>query len=84
MAKVIKYVFLSAEINHGTEDAPELEQVFLEKSIPWNEINEGIAKQEAWNGEYTVEDDGEVDPAPADDDEYADMASAIREGVNGI
>lgn len=70
MAKVLKYVFLSAEINHGTEDAPELEMVFLEKSIPWNEINEGIAKQEAWNGEYTVEDDGLPDPVqePSTDD----------------
>ena len=52
--------------------------------MPWSEVNEENAKQEAYKGEYTVEDDGEVDPAPADDDEYADMASAIREGVNGI
>ena len=25
----------------------------------WNEINEEIAKSEAYNGEYTIEDDGQ-------------------------
>lgn len=53
--KIIKYKFLSAEIDN--------EQLFLEKSMGWNEVNEEIAKQEAYNGEYTIEDDGEPDPA---------------------
>lgn len=30
----------------------------LVKEIPWSEVNEAIAKKEADNGEYTVEDDG--------------------------
>lgn len=29
------------------------------KEIPWSEENEEIAKAEAYNGEYTIEDDGE-------------------------
>lgn len=58
MAKVIKYKFLSAEINHGTEENPNIEQIFLEKTMGWNETNEGIAKAEAYNGEYTIEDNG--------------------------
>ena len=57
MAKIIKYRFLSAEINHGTEENPVIEQFFLDKSMGWNEVNEEIAKKEAYNGEYTVEDD---------------------------
>lgn len=63
MAKIIKYQFLSCEINHGTEENPDIEQIFLNKSMPWNEANEEIAKKEAWGGEYTIEDDGvkEVD-----------------------
>lgn len=28
----------------------------------WNETNEEIAKHEADNGEYTIEDDGQPDP----------------------
>lgn len=59
---VIKYKFLSAEINHGTEEAPNIEQVFFEKSIPWSEANEEIAKKEAHNGEYIIEDDGRPEP----------------------
>lgn len=58
MAKLIKYKFLSCEVNHGTEENPDIEQIFLNKSIGWNEANEEIAKREAYNGEYTIEDNG--------------------------
>lgn len=58
MAKIIKYQFLSCEVNHGTEENPNIEQIILEKSLTWNESNEEIAKREAYDGEYTVEDDG--------------------------
>lgn len=63
MAKVIKYKFLSCEINHGTEESPDIEQLFLDKSMIWSEANEEIAKREAYNGVYTVED--VPDPVPA-------------------
>lgn len=56
--KIIKYKLLSCEINHGTEENPNIEQIFFNKSMWWNEANEEIAKKEAYNGEYTVEDDG--------------------------
>ena len=62
MAKVIKYEFLSCEVNHGTEEEPNIEQVFITKSMAWSEATEEIAKREAYNGEYTIEDDGQ--PAP--------------------
>lgn len=61
--KVIKYQ-LCTEINHGTKEQPNIEQVFSEVSNAWNEVNEKIAKAEAYNGEYTIEDDGEPEPAP--------------------
>ena len=57
--KFIKYKFLSAEINHGTEEIPDIEQVFIGKSMPWNEANEETAKREAYEGKYIIEDDGE-------------------------
>ena len=62
MAKVIKYQFLSCEINHGTEEEPNMEQVFFDKTISYSETNEEIAKAEAYNGEYTIEDDGQPEP----------------------
>lgn len=58
MAKVIKYKFLSGEVNHGTEEYPNIEQIFLNKTVGWNEANEEAAKREAYNGEYAIEDDG--------------------------
>lgn len=61
--KIIKYKFLSCEVNNGTEDEPKIEQIFIDKSMPWNEANEDIAKREAYNGEYTIEDDGQPEPA---------------------
>lgn len=64
--KIIKYKFLSSEINHGTDDVPNIEQIFIEKTMDWNEINEETAKREAYNGEYTIEDDGQPEPEPVE------------------
>jgi hypothetical protein len=60
--KVIKYQYLSAEFNIGTEEEPVMEQYFVGKTIPYSETNEEIAKGEAYNGEYTIEDDGRPEP----------------------
>ena len=60
--KIIKYKFLSAEINRGTKEEPNIEQIFIEKKMTWSEANEEIAKREAYNGEYTIEDDGRPEP----------------------
>lgn len=56
--KIIKYKFISASINHGTEENPNIERIFLNKTISYSEANEEIAKKEAHNGKYTIEDDG--------------------------
>lgn len=59
--KVIKYQ-LCTEINHGTKEQPNIEQVFSKVSLGWSEANEKIAKAEAYNGEYEIIDDGEPEP----------------------
>ncbi len=61
--KIIKYQ-LCTEVNHGTEEQPNIEQVFSAVTLGWSESNEKIAKAEAYNGEYTIEDDGEPESAP--------------------
>ncbi len=61
--KVIKYQ-LCTEVNHGTEDEPNIKQVFSAVTLGWSEANEKIAKAEAYHGEYTIEDDGEPEPIP--------------------
>lgn len=64
--KIIKYKFLSYQINKGTEEKPKYEDVILDKEIrcaeAYLEANEEIAKKEAYNGEYTIEDDGQPEP----------------------
>ncbi len=61
--KIIQYKFLSCEVNHGTEEQPNIVQIFLDKAIHCTtadlEANEEIAKKEAYNGEYEIYDDGQ-------------------------
>lgn len=40
----------------------EGEEVLTPVTMGWNEVNEEIAKMEAHNGEYTIEDDGKEKP----------------------
>ena len=87
--KIIKYNFLSCRINHGTEEEPNYEEVILPKEIRCTadnlSANEAIAKKEAYNGEYTIEDDGQPEPEiPSEDDVWADMAAALQEGVDSV
>jgi len=65
MAKVIKYNFC----------ADESGEILIPVEMGWNEINEEIAKREAYNGEYTVEDDGQ--PEPETDASTDDVLNAL-------
>ena len=42
---------------------PDGSEVLNGVEMPWNAENEELAKLEAHNGEYTIEDDGQPDPA---------------------
>ena len=50
------------EVNHGTEEQPDIQRIFSGVSLGWSDTNEEIAKREAYNGEYTIEDDEEPEP----------------------
>jgi hypothetical protein len=82
--KWLKYTFRTVVTDTDMEGNETQREIFTEASVPDNEQGRTLAEMEAWNGVIVEYDDGEVDPEPADNDEYADMASAIREGVNGI
>jgi hypothetical protein len=69
--KIIKYKYLSCEVNHGTEENPNIEQIFLDKELycPTKSVfdaNYPIAVSEAV-GEITV--DGEFEPEPETTDD---------------
>ena len=61
--KILKYN-LCTNVNHGTEEEPKIKEIFYPVEIPYSEDNEENAKRESYNGEYTIEDDGQSEPAP--------------------
>ena len=82
--KIIRYQ-LCTEINHGTEDEPNIEQVFSAVTLGWNEANEAIAKLEAYNGEYTIEDDGEPEQKSLPSvTELAEENELLKQQVSGL
>lgn len=92
MAKIIKYN-LCTRVNHGTEEEPRIEEVLSAVTMGWNEVNEEIAKREAQNGEYTVEDDGEEETTASHSLETrvdtletnsAEMAEALNMILSGV
>ena len=62
--KVLKYR-LCTEINYGTEEHPNIQQFFSNVTLEWSEVNEEIAKTEAYNGEYII-DNGDSEPEPTE------------------
>ena len=66
--KVLKYR-ICTEVNHGTEEQPDIQQIFSDVSMGWSESNEEIAKREAYNGEYTIEDDGQPESEPTEQEQ---------------
>ncbi len=69
--KIIKYI-LAVKTNIGTKEAPIWEispggPIEIQCAESNLEANEALAKKEAYNGEYTIEDDGqeEIIPAPS-------------------
>ena len=59
MSKIIKYDFLSCEINHGTEEEPDIEQIICPAEIKCAteaefEANLIVAQNEAY-GDISVE-----------------------------
>lgn len=59
--RVIKYNSCT-RVNYGTEEEPQFEEIFSVVTMTYSEANEEIAKREAYNGEYTIKDDGEPEP----------------------
>ena len=60
--KWIKFTRIVGERNVGTEDNPVMQNILTTLALSYCDYNEEIAKREAYNGEYTVEDDGQPEP----------------------
>ena len=74
--KWIKYLF-NTPADDGTDN-------LFPKALPYSDEALQIAEEEAFNGEYAIEEDGQAEAAaPATEDvSWDELAAAIREGVN--
>ena len=83
--KILKYN-LCTKVNRGTEEEPQIEEMLSPVTMGWNEANEEIAKKEAYNGEYTIEDDGEPEPEPKQTPEQriAELEEALELLLSGV
>ena len=79
--KVLKYRLMT-EVNYGTEEKPDIRQIFSEVTMGWSESNEEIAKREAYNGEYTIEE--EPDDRPLEEiraDKMAELSASCNAAI---
>ena len=83
--KILKYN-LCTKVNHGTEEDPEIVEILSPVTMGWNEANEEIAKKEAYNGDYTIEDDGQPEPEaqPTPEQRIAELEEALEMLLNGV
>lgn len=94
--KIIKYK-LCAVVENGTLDEPNHGEVFIDKEIRCSEssldANIKVAESEAYNGEYTVEDDGVPEPEVPSNPEsnpegemliWDELDAAYQEGVDSV
>ena len=85
--KILKYN-LCTIINHGTEEEPKIEEILYPVTMGWSEANEEIAKAEAYNGEYTIEDDGQsiypTAPHNITAGEYVTISGVLYKAIENI
>ena len=66
--KIITYR-LATEINRGTPEEPDIEISLAAVSMPYTEANYQLALSEAYQGEVTIEDDGQPEPEPSPEEQ---------------
>jgi hypothetical protein len=84
--KRIKWIYLSAEINYGTEEKPNIKQIFVPKDFPYYEESLDAAKREAYNGEYEIYDDGQAEPItqPTYEERIAELEEVLEMLLSGV
>lgn len=80
--KILRYN-LCTKVNTDTEEEPQIEEILSPVTMGWNEANEKIAKGEAYNGEYTIEDDGQPEPV-TEAKRIAELEEALELLLNGV
>lgn len=66
--KIIRYLYRHT-VNIGTEEEPNYVTTEVEQTPRYSEEALAIAKRQAYNGEYTIEDDGQPEPEPTEQEQ---------------
>lgn len=82
--KIIKYS-LCTTVNVDTNGTHALENILFPVEMSWSETNEEIAKREAYNGEYTIEEIPDVEPdMPTQEDRIKELEEALALLLSGV
>ena len=79
--KLIKYQ-IATEVNYGTNEEPKIELLLQQKSIEYSAENEVVAKNEAYKGQITIEDDGQPEPEPIREEKLEAEVSELKEALD--
>lgn len=81
--KILKYN-LCTSVNLGTAEKPAWADILSPVEMGWNEINEEIARCEAYNGEYIIEEvpDAEQD-MPTQEERIKELEEALALLLSG-
>ena len=74
---------INNRLNTGTEIAPKWVDVIFIKTLPYSEENEEVAKQEAYNGEYSVEENGHEESI-TQNERISELEEALSMLLNGV
>ena len=79
--KIIRYQ-IATKVRYGTEENPNIEVLLQEKTMGWSESNEVVAKNESYNGEITIEDDGQPEHEPNESEKLQADVTELQEALD--
>lgn len=84
MKKIIYHVKGYTQIYNSKTDRVELNEVLVGVETEYTEANFGIAKRDAYNGVFTIVDDGLPEAQPTDAERIAELEEALDMLLSGV
>ena len=82
MKKIVYEVIGTMAVYNPKTNAVEDVECLIGVERPYTEENLEIAKAEAYSGEYTIEDDGQPEPAPSETSVWDELDAAYTAGYD--
>ena len=80
----MKMIYFTKEIvvNDETEADPKIRKFFVKQGMSYSDKNLKLAQKEAYNGQYTIEDDGQPEPEPSREEQLETDVAELKEAVD--